>query len=119
MDTAVPPNLLQRFQAKLAESRFFTFSLLFHVVIVILAGSVVIMKQIVSPPDFAAEGGGGLVADEASAQPPPSEPEMQQQTFTPQTPQVNTPSVTEAIVSNVASPTAFQMTQSMPTLKAP
>src|ERR1700722_10042638 len=86
-------NFITRIQLKLAASRFFTFSLLLHVVIVIMAGSVVIFKRFADPPDFAAEGGGGLVQDEASAEPPAAQPETPQQTFTPTQPTVNAPSV--------------------------
>src|SRR5258708_27223359 len=113
-----PTNFVQRIQAKLAESRFFTFSLLLHVVIVIMAGSVVIFKHIADPPDFAAEGGSGLVADEAVSAPPPPSPEVQQQTFTPTQPTVNAPNV-EAIVSTSTAPASFQLQASVPSLKAP
>ena len=122
MDTPEPdePKLtpIQKFQAKLAASRFFTFSLLLHVVIVILAGSVVIFKHMADPPDFAPEGGSGIVAEEVSATPPPQDDQQQQQVFTPTQPTVTTPTV-DVIVSNSTTATAFQMAPTVVSIKAP
>jgi len=117
-DAQEKPNLLTRLQLKLAASRFFTFSLLLHVVIVIMAGSVVIFKRFADPPDFAAEGGGGLVQDEAAAEPPAAQPETPQQTFTPTQPTVSAPSV-DVIATTATTPTSFQMQTVQPTMKAP
>ena len=70
--------LVQRFQEKLAASRFLTFSLLLHVVLVVMGGSVVLFKQYVAPPDFAPDG--PLVGSETAVRPP--EPEVVQVTET-------------------------------------
>jgi hypothetical protein len=119
MDTTAQPSLMQRIQAKLAASRFFTFSLLLHVVIVMLAGSVVIVNTMTAPPDFAAEGGDGLVMDESAAEaPPPQQPQVQQQQFTPTTPQAPSQTI-DMIVANTNTPNAFQVAPIMPSIKAP
>ncbi len=120
MDNPQELNFVQRLQAKLAASRFFTFSLLLHVVIVMMAGTIVIQQIASEPPDFAAEGGDGLVMDESTQlPPPPSTPQIQQQTFTPTTaPQVNTPAI-DMITSATANPTTFQVQAALPQIKAP
>src|SRR4051812_33242926 len=118
MDTTIQPTFIERFQAKLAASRFFTFSLLLHVVIILLVGTKIITSYAGGTPDFAAEGGGGLVAEEVAAeQPPPAAPQVQQQ-FTPQTPTVATQNL-DVITAVSTSPTAFQIAPSMPQVKAP
>ena len=62
-----------KLQKKLAASRFFTFSMLLHVIIVVMGGSVVLFKQYVEPPDFTS-GEGGLLSGEVSVQPPAEQP---------------------------------------------
>lgn len=96
----------KRLQERLAASRFFTFSLLLHVVLVVLGGSVVLFKAYVEPPDFVADG--GIVGTEVSVQPPEQQPELTPQTFQQETPQVTAPSVS-AIVSTNATSSSFQM----------
>jgi hypothetical protein len=119
MDSSPPPTFLQRVQSRLAASRFFTFSLLLHIVIVLMAGSVVIVHNMAAPPDFAAEGVDGLVMEESAAlPPPPQQVQLQQQQFTPATPQVTTPAV-DMITTMVASPTSFQVAAPVPQIKAP
>jgi hypothetical protein len=97
---------MKRIQEKLAASRFFTFSALLHVVLVVMGGSVVLFKQYVEPPDFVSEGG-GLVTGEVTAQPPEPEPEMSQQSFTPEMPTVSAPIVTAITTTNKTSPFAM------------
>jgi hypothetical protein len=95
-------------QEKLAASRFLTISLLLHVVLVVLGGSVVLFKQYVEPPDFVAEG--GVVSGDATVQLPPDQPPdlTQQQSFTPDQPQIAAPSVS-AITSTTSTATSFTM----------
>ena len=44
--------LVKRLQARLAASRFLTFSLLLHVVLVVTAGSLVLFRRDIPAPDF-------------------------------------------------------------------
>ena len=105
-----------RIQERLAASRFLTFSVLLHVVLVLMGGSVVLFKQYVEPPDFAADG--GLVGSEVQAQAPVEQPpDLTQQTFTPQTPQLQAPTVSAISTTNVSTPT-FQVQAAIPVMKA-
>jgi hypothetical protein len=106
-----------RLQQKLAASRFFTFSLLLHIVIVVLGGGVVLFKAYVEPPDFVAEGG-GLVGEEASAVAPPEDtpPDVSQEAFTPDQPTVDAPSV-DAITTTSTVQTSFKMAPVVNTVK--
>ena len=99
----------QKLQEKIAQSRFFTFSLLLHVVIVVLGGSVVLFHRMNDAPDFTSDGGGLMNAD-TSAQPPPEQPPdpSQQQTFTPEAPSITAPTVS-AITTTTTNNTSFQM----------
>lgn len=99
----------QKLQEKIAQSRFFTFSLLLHVVIVVLGGGVVLFHRMNDAPDFTSDGGGLMNAD-TSAQPPPEQPPdpTQQQTFTPEAPSITAPTVS-AITTNATNNTNFQM----------
>ncbi len=108
--------LAKRIQEKLAASRFFTFSLLLHVILVVVGGSVVLFKAYVAPPDFVAEGG-PLGADVAPS-PQETPPDLTPQTFTPEQPTVSAPSVS-AITSTSMAPTAFTMAAApVPVMKA-
>ena len=104
---------VKRLQERLAASRFFTFSLLLHVIIVILGGSVVLFKTFIAPPDFVSEGGGIVSGDPAVAQPPEDKPNVEEQVFTPDQPSINAPTV-DAITSTSTVQTSFKMT-SVPT----
>ncbi|MEO6785320.1 MAG: hypothetical protein ABI318_04225, partial [Chthoniobacteraceae bacterium] len=84
-------TLMQRFQQKLAESRYFMLSCVIHSVIVILAGGIVLYKAISDPPDFVAEGGDGLIAATDDLTPPPETPAdaVPTEQVTPTTPNLN------------------------------
>jgi hypothetical protein len=115
-----PPNdqsFVQKIQARLAASRFFTFSLLLHIVIVVMGGSVVLFKQMTDPPDFVSEGG-GLVTEDVSIQPPEQPQTPVETTMQPVAPQVTAPQLA-AITTNATVPTAFQMAAAVPQIKAP
>jgi hypothetical protein len=109
MDEA-PQNqpFMKRLQERLAASRFFTISLLLHSIIVVLGGSVVLFKAYVEPPDFTAEGG-GLVGEEVAVITPPEETAVSAtEVFTPETPQVNAPSI-DALTTTSTSQVSFKM----------
>jgi hypothetical protein len=109
--------LITRIQERLAASRFLTFSVLLHAVLVLMGGSVVLFKQYVEPPDFAASDGGLVSADAAVQAPPEQPPDLTQQTFTPQTPQLNSPTISAIQTTNVSTPT-FQVQAALPVMKA-
>ncbi len=114
MDASSEPKpFIKRLQERLAASRFFTFSLLLHIIIVVLGGSVVLFKAITEPPDFVAQGGDLLGDEAATAAPPEDKIQELTQTFTPETPQVNAPSI-EAITTSSTTQTSFKLS-SMPT----
>ena len=103
----------QRFQERLAASRFFTFSLLLHVILVILGGSVVLFNRYVDPPDFTSDGG-GLVGNEQTVQAPPEQPpDISQQAPTPDAPSISSPTMS-AITTTSANTSTFQMASIQP-----
>ena len=99
----------QKLQEKIAQSRFFTFSLLLHVVLVVLGGSVVLFHRITDAPDFTGDGS-ALMNNEVAVQPPIEQPPdmSQQQNVTPEAPSNTAPTVS-AITTNATNNTAFQM----------
>ena len=105
-----------RLQERLAASRFLTFSVLIHAIIVLMGGSVVLFKQYVDPPDFSASEGGLVAADETQVQPPVQPPDPTQ-TFQPQTPTIQAPTISAIQTTNVTTPT-FQVQAALPTVKA-
>lgn len=104
---------VQKLQERLAASRFFTFSLLLHVIIVVLGGGVVLFKAYVEPPDFVSEGGGLVSADETAIQPPEDQPDPSEQIFTPDQPEISAPSM-DAITTTSTLQTTFKLA-SIPT----
>jgi hypothetical protein len=105
---------LHALQKSLVKSRFFTISLLLHIILVLLLGGTVLFNKYVEPPDFeGGEGEGGFVSPEAQTnQPPQAAP--QQPTMTVSTPQTPTTSL-NAITANAAMPATF----TMPTVMSP
>jgi hypothetical protein len=99
----------QRFQQKLAESRYFMLSCVIHGVIVILAGSVVLYKALVEPPDFVAEGGEGLISATEDLAPPPESPKdpVPTEQVTPVTPNINSPNID--VISTTAQSSNFKV----------
>ncbi|MEO8352150.1 MAG: prenyltransferase/squalene oxidase repeat-containing protein [Chthoniobacteraceae bacterium] len=91
----------RKLQERLAASRFFTFSLLLHVIIVVLGGGVVLFKAYIEPPDFVSEGGGLVSAEEVTAQPPEDTPDPSEQIFTPDQPEISAPTVDAITTSNL------------------
>ena len=110
---------MERLQERLAASRFLTFSALLHAILIFLGGGVVLYKQVTDTPDFSASGG-DLVASDTQVQAPPEQPpDLTQQEFTPQTPQLTAPTLTAITTQNVTTP-QFQVAAAMPaTMSAP
>lgn len=74
-------SFIQRLIDKFNQSRFFTVSLLLHIVLVAIFGTTVLFQAIQEPSDF--EGGeGGFVDDAAMAVAPPAPAMQQPTTFT-------------------------------------
>jgi len=117
MESPQNEPFMKKLQAKLAASRFFTFSLLLHVVLVVLGGSAVLFHQMQPPPDFTAEGGDGIIQDSTVATPPEPQPETQPQQFTPVAPQVSQPQLAALTTTNTSTPT-FQVAAAVPVPKA-
>ena len=114
LDSPEPPkSFLQKLQERAAASRFFTVSVLLHVVLIVMGGSVVLFKRMTEPPDF--NSADGLVSDSVQVDAPPEQkPEVQEQ-FTPQAPSLSAPSL-NAITSTAAAPT-FTVTSVVPVIK--
>ena len=102
-------SLLQRFQQKLAESRYFMLSCVIHTVIVILAGSVVLYKAIIEPPDFVASGGDGLISATDDLTPPPETPSdaVPTEQVAPTAPNINSPTID--VIQTTATNTSFKV----------
>lgn len=115
MDTPEPPKpITKRIQERLAASRFFTFSLLLHIIIVLVGGSVVLIKKVMDPPDF--EAAEGLIGGEEASVAPPAPAEVQTQTFAPTVPELNAPQLTTITTTNVSTP-VFQVAAVAPQIK--
>ena len=109
---------MQKLQERLAASRFFTFSLLLHIVLVVLGGSVVLFNRYTDAPDFTSDGG-ALVSGEPSIQPPQEQaPDLtQEQAPTPEAPSISAPSVS-AITTTAMNNTTFAMAPIQPKITA-
>jgi hypothetical protein len=102
-------SFMQKFQQKLAESRFFMLSLVIHSVVVILAGGIVLYKAVIEPPDFVAEGGDGLITATEDLTPPPETPTdaVPTEQVAPQTPNINSPTID--VISTTAQTNNFKV----------
>jgi hypothetical protein len=102
-------TFVQKFQDKLAESRYFALSLTIHILIVFFASTVVLYKAYIEPPDFVSEGGDGLMAPTEDLSPPPETPKdaVPTEQFTPQTPNINSPEID--VVSTTAQTNSFKV----------
>ena len=97
-----PKTFLQKLQERAAASRFFTVSVLLHVILIVMGGSVVLFQRMSKLPDFNASG--DLVADNAQVETPPEpKPDMQEQ-LTPQPPSLTSPPLS-SITSSAMAPT--------------
>ena len=104
-----PLTFMQKFQQKLAESRYFMLSCVIHAVIVIIAGSIVLYKAVIEPPDFVAEGGDGLISATDDLTPPPETPQdaVPTEQVTPQTPNINSPTID--VISTTSQSSSFKV----------
>ena len=66
----VATRFTRRLQERIAQSRFFTFSLLLHAIIVVIAGGAVLFQRPPPPPPDFAPPTGELVVEEATPHPP-------------------------------------------------
>ncbi len=114
--TPQPQAPLQRLLVKLAASRFFTFSLLIHVLLVIVLGSVALYKSVQETPDIIGDPG-GLVGDSGGDDGPPAPPEAQPETeYVPPTPTMPTSvDLSNAIISTATADFAMAATPVVPT----
>ena len=101
----------QRLQERIAKSRFFTFSLLVHVVIVVLAGGAVLFHRMPDAPDFAPPDGEMFKPEEKIV-----EPEIQLANFSkpipePSVPSVAAPQLPNIIVTNTTKQPTLEVTQ--------
>ncbi len=111
--------LLQKLVDKFNNSRFFTISLILHLLIIAVFGTTVLFEAIQEPPDFEGEGGGFVSSDDAATAPPAASAAPQETTFTVSTPPTNAAPM-NAITTMSAQPLDFTMTQVMtPQLSAP
>ena len=102
-------TFMQKFQQKLAESRYFMLSCVIHTAIVIGAGSVVLYRAIIEPPDFVAEGGDGLISATDDLTPPPETPTdaLPTEQVAPQAPNINSPTID--VINTTATNTSFKV----------
>lgn len=118
MEATSPPQQapLQRLLVKLAASRFFTFSLLIHVLLVIVLGSVALYKSVQETPDIIGDPG-GLVGDSGGDEGPPAPPEAQPEAeYVPPTPTMPTSvDLSNAIISSATADFAMAATPVVPT----
>ena len=109
-----PKSFIQKLQERAAASRFFTVSVLLHVVLIVMGGSVVLFKQMSDPPDFSSAD--GLVNADVQVQAPAEQtPDVQQQ-FTPQAPSLSAPSL--ASITTTSTTPTFQVASAVPQVKA-
>ena len=108
-----PKSFIQKLQERAAASRFFTVSVLLHVVLIVMGGSVVLFKRMTEPPDF--NSSDGLVADNVEVAAPQEKPEVAEQLAL-QAPSLTAPSLS-AITTSAAAP-AFTVSSMAPVIKA-
>ena len=104
-----PLTFIQKFQQRLAESRYFMLSCVIHAVIVIIAGSIVLYKAVIEPPDFVAEGGDGLISATDDLTPPPETPvdAVPTEQVAPQAPNINSPNID--VLTTTAQTSSFKV----------
>lgn len=110
-----PNYFLSRLYARMAASRFLTFSVLVHVIIVVIAGSIVFFETKPITPQFVALGH-KFVVETNSLPHPPEDPHVDVSAM--QTPEVQTSSVS-AIASTGPAPFAIQLPTSPSAISVP
>lgn len=113
MNVAAQGDVVTAVVDRMRRSRFFTVSLLIHVVLVVLFGGTVLFHKYAEPADFTSEGGdGGFVTDMDAGQQPPdaTNPVDQTPNFTVTAPSAVAPAATmTAITTASATATSFTM----------
>lgn len=74
---------IKKLRKKIFTWRFFTISLLVHVILVLVLGGKILFNKATEPPDFTGEQGSGFVSEDTNTQPPPQQVRpVQQPNFT-------------------------------------
>lgn len=107
--------MFEKLRQKLLNSRFFTVSLLLHVLLVTILGGTVLFKAYVEPPDFTG-GEGGSFVEQSNSVSPPQQQTQQQPTFQVQTP---TASSTAPSLSAITTIGPSQATFTLPSISTP
>lgn len=105
-------SFVQKIIDKANKSRFFTISLVFHILLVAIFGTTVLFKAIQEPADFEGGEGGFVDSAEAATQMPTQPTQPQQTTFTVTAPSTPTTSL-NAITTMSAQALDFTMTPTM------
>ena len=116
-NSAPPLTFIQKFQQKLAESRYFMLSCVIHTGIVIVMGSIVLYKAMVEPPDFVSEGGDGLISATEDLAPPPESPAeaVPSEQVAPTAPNVNSPAID--VIQTTSAASSFKMAPTQVSVK--
>ncbi|MEI6561137.1 MAG: DUF4159 domain-containing protein [Verrucomicrobiota bacterium] len=105
-------RVLREIRRKLFNSRFFTISILFHVVLLLALGGTVIMQQAHEQADFTGgDGDSKFVASDVTAPPLPPPPPTEQPVLTPA---VQNNKALDVITSAAPTMTTFQLPQVAP-----
>ncbi len=114
-------NGLVEFQKKLFNSRFFTVSILLHLIFILAFGGTVLFTQIAEPPDFTGDGdGGNFLSDTNSVEmPPDTMPIEQPPTFEVQPTNIQNNSPIDVITTSAPINPQFSLPQMMPQNLAP
>ena len=97
---------IRELRHKLFNSRFFTISVLFHIVLLVTLGGTVIMKHAAEQADFTGGDGDKFVSSTDTAPPPPPPPPTNAPSLTPT---VQNNATMEAITTSAPTMTAFQL----------
>lgn len=101
-------RFLRELKNKLFNSRFFTLSVLFHLVLVLLLGGTVIIQQATEPPDFT---GGDSESKFVSSDAVPQKPQLVEppKETAVMTPTVQTQKTLDVITANTQMPSTFTL----------
>ena len=105
-------RVLRKIRRKLFNTRFFTISVLFHVVLLLALGGTVIMQQSHEQADFTGgDGDSKFVASDSTAPPPPPPPPTEQPVLAPS---AQNDKALDVITSAAPTMTPFQLPQVAP-----
>ena len=109
--TPADTSFTQRLQERIARSRFFTFSLLLHVVIVVLAGGAVLFHRMPEPADFAPPDGEIFKPEKKIAEPVVQVTNISTVIPEPSVTPVAAPQLPSIIVTNTTKQPTVEVTQ--------